>query len=58
VNAIAAATHPIGRCGNIYETGKTIAWLASDDASFITGVTLRVDGGAYHAGPKFEPLNQ
>ncbi|CAG0912601.1 unnamed protein product [Notodromas monacha] len=45
-NALVSKTHPIGRIGNVYETGKAIAFLASDDASFITGVTLRVDGGA------------
>jgi NAD(P)-dependent dehydrogenase (short-subunit alcohol dehydrogenase family) len=42
----AKTNHPMGRCGTVEETGKAIAFLASDDASFITGVTLRVDGGA------------
>lgn len=37
--------HPMGRIGEPSEVGKAIAFLASDDASFITGVILPVDGG-------------
>jgi NAD(P)-dependent dehydrogenase (short-subunit alcohol dehydrogenase family) len=37
--------HPMGRIGEPAEVGKAIAFLASDDASFITGVVLPVDGG-------------
>lgn len=37
--------HPIGRLGRPEEVGKAIAFLASDDASFITGTSLLVDGG-------------
>lgn len=37
--------HPMGRIGDPAEVGKAIAFLASDDASFITGVILPVDGG-------------
>ncbi|MEZ4507559.1 MAG: SDR family oxidoreductase [Thermomicrobiales bacterium] len=37
--------HPMGRIGDPSEVGKAIAFLASDDASFITGVVLPVDGG-------------
>ena len=37
--------HALGRNGDALEIAKTIAFLASDDASFITGVTLSVDGG-------------
>ena len=39
------ATHALGRPGTADEVAKAIAFLASDDASFITGVTLSVDGG-------------
>jgi NAD(P)-dependent dehydrogenase (short-subunit alcohol dehydrogenase family) len=38
-------THALGRAGTVDEVAKSIAFLASDDASFITGVTLSVDGG-------------
>ncbi|KYN26966.1 putative L-xylulose reductase [Trachymyrmex cornetzi] len=37
--------HALGRTGDTLEIAKTIAFLASDDASFITGVTMPVDGG-------------
>ena len=36
---------PLGRMGSVEEVAKTVAFLASDDASFITGQTLSVDGG-------------
>jgi NAD(P)-dependent dehydrogenase (short-subunit alcohol dehydrogenase family) len=37
--------HPMGRLGEPEEVAKAIAFLASDDASFITGAILPVDGG-------------
>ncbi|MEM7386542.1 MAG: glucose 1-dehydrogenase [Verrucomicrobiota bacterium] len=37
--------HPIGRVGNAGEVAKTVLFLASDDASFITGSSIAVDGG-------------
>lgn len=36
---------PLGRPGNPEEIGKVVAFLASDDASYITGVEIVVDGG-------------
>ena len=44
--AQAAATTPLGRTGTPDEIAKAVLFLASDDASFITGVELFVDGGA------------
>ncbi|XP_071448540.1 3-oxoacyl-[acyl-carrier-protein] reductase FabG-like [Hetaerina americana] len=38
-------THALGRPGTVEEVARAIAFLASDDASFITGHTLPVDGG-------------
>jgi NAD(P)-dependent dehydrogenase (short-subunit alcohol dehydrogenase family) len=37
--------HPMGRLGEPAEVARAIAFLASDDASFITGAILPVDGG-------------
>jgi len=36
---------PLGRMGEAVEVAKAICFLASDDASFITGAVLSVDGG-------------
>ncbi len=36
---------PIGRLGRPSEIGDAVAWLLSEDASFVTGVALPVDGG-------------
>lgn len=35
----------IGRVGEPLEVAKAIAYLASDDAGFVTGETLTIDGG-------------
>lgn len=40
-----AALHPIGRIGRADEVAAVIAFLASDDASFMTGSDVVVDGG-------------
>ncbi len=37
--------HPMGRLGEPAEVAAAITFLASDDASFITGAILAVDGG-------------
>jgi NAD(P)-dependent dehydrogenase (short-subunit alcohol dehydrogenase family) len=37
--------HPIGRIGEPREVASVIAFLASDDASFMTGLAIPVDGG-------------
>ncbi len=36
---------PIGRYGKPEEIAAAMAFLASDEAAFITGQTLRVNGG-------------
>ena len=42
---------PLHRLGRPDEIAKAIAFLASEDASFITGTTLAADGGDSAAGP-------
>ncbi|MCX5042403.1 SDR family oxidoreductase [Aldersonia sp. NBC_00410] len=39
------AVAPIGRMGTVWEIANAARFLASDDASYITGVCLAVDGG-------------
>jgi NAD(P)-dependent dehydrogenase (short-subunit alcohol dehydrogenase family) len=39
------ALHPIGRIGTAEEIANAVLWLCSDDASFVLGVALPVDGG-------------
>jgi glucose 1-dehydrogenase len=36
---------PYGRIGEPEDVGNVTAWLASDEADYITGTTLYVDGG-------------
>ena len=40
---------PVGRLGEPQEIGRCVAFLASDNAGFITGSTLTANGGQYMA---------
>lgn len=37
--------HPIGRLGKPEEVASAVVWLCADDASFVTGHSLAIDGG-------------
>ena len=39
------STHPLGRTGTPEEIASLVLYLASEDASWITGVTYSIDGG-------------
>ena len=39
------ASIPLGRQAHPEEVAKAVAWLASDDAGYVTGAVLPVDGG-------------
>jgi glucose 1-dehydrogenase len=47
VLAQAGAALPWGRLGTSEDIGKAAVFLASDDADYITGMALRVDGGIW-----------
>jgi NAD(P)-dependent dehydrogenase (short-subunit alcohol dehydrogenase family) len=53
---LAGAAHPMGRIGRPEEVAAAILFLASDDASFITGVALSVDGGLWAGPPPMMPI--
>jgi NAD(P)-dependent dehydrogenase (short-subunit alcohol dehydrogenase family) len=40
-----AALHPMNRLGTVAEVAGMVQWLASDQASFVTGAYFAVDGG-------------
>jgi NAD(P)-dependent dehydrogenase (short-subunit alcohol dehydrogenase family) len=52
---MAAQSVPLGRIGTTDDIAACVLWLCSDDASFVTGVTLPVDGGQ-SAGTKLRQV--
>src|ERR1700685_1589669 len=40
---------PVGQIGRAEESARAVVFLAADEAGFITGSTLTVNGGQYHA---------
>ncbi len=45
IDATMAAGHPLGRMAQAVDIARGILFLASDDASFMTGTELVIDGG-------------
>jgi NAD(P)-dependent dehydrogenase (short-subunit alcohol dehydrogenase family) len=40
-----AAREPVGRLGRPSEIAAAVVWLCAEEASFVTGVAMPVDGG-------------
>lgn len=51
-DAVAAPFHLLGRVGGPEEVAAAVLFLCSDEASFITGTDIRVDGGYTAMGPE------
>jgi len=47
----ALARHPAGRFGQPEDIARVALWLASDEAAFVTGQCITVDGGLTAASP-------
>lgn len=48
--ASVVAGYPLGRIGEPADVAEAVAFLVSDAASWVTGATLRIDGGSLSAG--------
>lgn len=48
---VGAQVHPLGRVGRAEEIGRVVAFAASDEAGWMTGVDLPADGGFSMLGP-------
>lgn len=51
-DSVAAPFHLLGRVANPEEVASTVLFLCSDEASFITGTDICVDGGYTAMGPE------
>jgi glucose 1-dehydrogenase len=44
-NAAVEAEIPYGRWGEVADVARSVAWVASDQAEYVVGSTIVVDGG-------------
>lgn len=51
LRALRRAIAPLGIEGDAWDVARAVAFLASEDARFITGILLPVDGGVTQIGP-------
>ena len=51
VRVAAVSVNPLGRRGLPADIAAAVHWLADDDAQWITGAVLRVDGGSTAGAP-------
>ena len=49
--ADALARHPVGRFGQPEDIANAVAWLGSDQAAYVSGTCITVDGGMTAASP-------
>ena len=49
---------PVGRLGEPEEIARAVVFLAADEAGFITGSTLTINGGQYHGVIASLPCNE
>ena len=54
--AVAVSLNPLGRSGLPDDIARAVVWIAGNEAEWITGETLRVDGGS-SAGAMTLPLH-
>ena len=52
VKAVLTSRIPMARLGNGEDVANSVAFLSSDQASYITGETIHVNGGMYMAWQK------
>jgi NAD(P)-dependent dehydrogenase (short-subunit alcohol dehydrogenase family) len=55
---VVAAAIPMRRIGAAAEVAAAVVWLCSDDAAFVTGATVVIDGGKLAGTPPFMPVGR
>jgi NAD(P)-dependent dehydrogenase (short-subunit alcohol dehydrogenase family) len=58
IRAIALATIPAGRMGDVRDVAELVAFLARPEAAYITGAAIPVDGGAMTQQLRFGPRSR